>query len=218
MKKTTWERHALRTLLVAACVMGSVVLTGCEDEEDAPFDYGDNDANLFVAMGDSITLGIEAHSGTPYPQHLASMLGKTVLNYGEDGAFSYQGAAIVGHVLANTKTGHLLIMYGANDLIWGRDLAEIVGDLRTMVQAAKGNKTMAVVATLPAMTRHAMNFFDATLALNTQIRQMAAEENIRVAEVEPLFLGREEELLPDGLHPNNEGNRLVAQAFYNVLR
>lgn len=217
MKKPSWESQSLRALLVAACVLGSVVLVGCEDDDEAPFDYGDNDANLYVSMGDSITLGIEPFSGTPYPDQLAGMLGKTVFNYGVDGAFSYEGAATVGHVLANTKTGHLLIMYGANDLIWGGDLAGIVAELRTMVTAAKGNKTKAVVATLPAMTRHAMHFYDATLALNTQIRQMAAEENIRVAETEPMFLGREEALLPDGLHPNNEGNRLIAEAFRNAL-
>jgi len=215
--RKTWDSLVLRGFLVVVCALGFVALTGCEDDNEAPFDYGDNDPNLYVSMGDSITLGIEPFSGTPYPDQLAGMLGKTVLNYGVDGAFSYEGAGSVGHVLANTRTGHLLIMYGANDLIWGASSAEIVGNLRTMVQAAKANKTKAVVATLPAMTRHAMHFYDATLALNTQIRQMAAEENIRVAETEPVFLGREEALLPDGLHPNNEGNRLIAEAFRNAL-
>lgn len=195
-----------------------LALCGCEDDGEKPFDYGDNDVNLYVAMGDSITLGQEPHSGTPYPDQLAMMLGKTVVNLGVDGAFSYQGATMVNGVLAEYKPGHLMVMYGANDLIWGGDLHGIVEELRTMVLAAKANKTMVAVATLPAMTRHAMHFYEATKQLNSLIRAMVAEEDVRLAEIEPLFLGREEELLPDGLHPNEEGNRLIAEAFKKALR
>jgi len=203
---------------ILCCLVAVCILCACEDDDKKPFDYGDNNKDLYVAMGDSITAGIEEFSGTPYPDQLAQMLGKTVINEGVDGAFSYQGAAMVDGILAEYKPGHLMVLYGANDLIWGADLDGIVGELRKIVIAAKNNKTMVAVATLPPMTRHAMHFYDATLQLNTRIRAMVAEEGVRLADLEPLFIGRESELLPDGLHPNEEGNRLIAQAFYKALK
>lgn len=209
-----------RAGLLSLC-LGLLALVGCENDDPnvaKPFDYGGNDVNVYAALGDSITLGIEPFSGTPYPDQLAAMLGKTVINVASDGEFSYQGAARVGQILANRKPGHLLYMYGANDLIHGGDVPGIVEELRSIARAAKANQTMPVIATLPPMTRHAMHFYDATLVLNSQIRAMAAEEDMPVADYESVVIGREDSLLDDGLHPNQEGNRRLAEVFAGAVQ
>ncbi len=198
----TWMAGLLAVIMAGA---------GCEDDGGGDsFDYGDNDRNVCVALGDSIVEGVEEYSGTPFPALLAQKTGKTVVNLGWGGEHSYQGSARIGHALALYKPAHIILLYGANDLMHGGDVPGIVNELRYMATTALANRTKPVLCTLPPMTRHAWNFYDATLVLNAQIRQMAAEEDVPLADLEDIFINRESELLGDGLHPNAEGNRLIA--------
>jgi lysophospholipase L1-like esterase len=174
------------------------------------FDFGNNNPDLYLAMGDSITLG-------GYPGVLASKLGKPVINAGVGGAMSEDGASRVSSLLASHKPGFLLIDYGANDCIHGRDQSATIENLRHMINAARGNQTIPVIATLTPMYGSHGVFDGGAHSLSQRIREMAASEDVPVADMEKAFGDDQTLIQSDGLHPNAAGNEVMAQTFFNVL-
>ena len=203
MLKKWMQLLAMVLVLCLAC--------GCEDDDPA-FDYGDNDPNVWVALGDSITEGL-SEAGTPYPTRLASLTGKTVLNMGYGGHHSDEGAARVGGILAKYKPGRLMVLYGANDLLHDYSKNDTVEALRYIVQQAKANKTDVIIGTLLPMPGHQGLYDGGTDALSAQIRTMAAEEGVRVADFDAMCGTGDGLMLGDGVHPNSAGNDLLASGF-----
>lgn len=203
-------------LALAAC------LAGCEDDGGGPSagsdDFGDNDPNLYVALGDSLTSGREKPAGAPYPARLSSLLGKTVLNYGVGGDRSYEARARVGSALSR-KPGYLLLLIGSNDGTHGADPARVKEDVRAIIQAAKNNKTVPVVATPPPMAQgwHEM-YAGNTRAIASAIRAVAHEEHVVLVDIEKRFGSAEGLLQPDGLHTTDAGTQRIADSFYAALR
>lgn len=203
----------MRSLILAVLCSAMCFLSGCEDGES--YDYGDNDPNYFVAMGDSITEGV-GDCGTPWPERLSAMLGKTIANEGVSGEHAYEGADRVDGVLSAYKPGRLLILYGANDIMHSRDHDEIIEDLRTIIQAAKNNKTVPELATLIPMSGHDEIFATGVESLNEDVRALASEEGVRLVDLEAAFEATgdvDAYMQSDGVHPNSDGNQLIAETF-----
>jgi lysophospholipase L1-like esterase/fibronectin type 3 domain-containing protein len=181
--------------------------------------------DICVAMGDSITLG--AGSPSPplldnyndcYVPKLQQMWGKTVINDGVLGAKSSVGADYVDSVLAYYKPKYLIIYYGNNDLgFFSTD--SIIANLAYMIEQAKANGTIPVIATLgPFMGNWAWRQPYAT-DLNKRIRALASSEGIAYADLEAAFGSNPAYMiLPDGMHPNAAGHSLIANTFYNILK
>lgn len=179
-------------------------------------DFGDNDSNLYVAMGDSITEGYQAN--TSYPQELSAILGKNVVNRGIGGTRSSEGAAAVRGVLSRYRPGYLLIDYGANDAIHGVDYEETISNLRYMIRVAKDNKTVPVIATLTPMYWGHVIYDGHAGGLSDRIKILASEEGAYLVDVRMEFSGHMEYMQSDGLHPNDTGLRAMAMAFADVLK
>lgn len=199
--------------------VAAIVVAGCEGGGSLGdgHDFGENDSNVVVALGDSITAGGQTGSGVSYPVQLAGMIGKNVINSGSSGEHSYEGARRVSSVLAKHKPGFLLVLYGANDIVHGRSTDSIIANLRTIVSKARDNQTIPVLATLtPAFGLHA--FMEGAIdRLNERIRLLAAEEGVALASVSDVFAGDATLILEDGLHPNEAGNTKLAQAFAGLF-
>ncbi|MDA0577262.1 MAG: GDSL-type esterase/lipase family protein [Verrucomicrobia bacterium] len=212
-------RRIVRSLRCVALIASVSLFLGCEDDsggDDSGTDFGDNDRNVIVALGDSITRGYGLSGGESYPAQLAGMEGRPVINSGLDGEHSWGGRGRVNGVLSRHKPGYLLVLYGSNDAIAGESPQSTVENLRGIVQAAKANKTIPILATVPtAYDSHAF-MAPRVAALNPLIKSMASEEGVRVADVNgavkdrSLFLG-------DGLHPNAAGAGRLASAFGGKL-
>lgn len=225
-----WYRGGTRR--VAAVLVGLTVLSaGCDDggsgssESVVKYDFGANNPDLVVAMGDSIAAGIDT---TPYPTMLAGLIDKTVVNEGRSGEHAYEGRARVDDVLARYKPGFLLVLYGANDILHFRGADNIVADLRYIVRAATAAQTFPILATLTPMARSHGVFDGTAQSVSHFIRAMAAEENVLVVDLEEVFDGFDNDADPyvieaddllqwDGLHPNEAGNWEIALAFEPVI-
>jgi len=192
---------------------------GCEDSGGLGdgHDFGSNDPNIVVALGDSITSGHNLASADSYPAQLASMIGKNVVNEGKGAERSAGGRNRVDNVLRRYKPGFLLIFYGANDVIHDVPHGDTIDNLRRIITAAKENGTVPVIATLlPAYTEH--TYMQGGISrLNPMIRELASSEGVALADMESAF-GTDESLLQDdGLHPGESGARLIAQVFAGVF-
>ncbi len=211
--------RTIRQILVTGLLFCTFIFTGCEGGGGGRLgdghDFGANDRNKYVAVGDSITRGYGA--SIPYPAVLSSMLGKVVVNKGVNGARTAEGLSSINSILSSHKPGFLLILFGANDVIFSNPPGQVAEQLRAIIQAAKANKTIPVIATLtPQITEHAA-YGGGVIALNVRIRSLAAEEGIKLVDLEAAFSGHSEYFQRDGLHPNNTGLSVIAAEFFDVL-
>ena len=206
MKTSTFVRTVLSCCLLA-------LFSACEDNGGR--DFGDNNPNLYVAVGDSITRGYG--SSTSWPSELSALLGKDVVNRGVDGAMTSDGITMTSRALGQYKPGYLLIYLGANDVIHVLDNGGTIERLRTIINAAQDNKTVPVIATITPMTRDHEVFDGSAADLSARIISLAAEEDVSVVDLRSRFIGHSEWMQSDGLHPNDEGLRQVALAFLDEL-
>ena len=127
----------------------------------------------------------------------------------------------------------LFIMIGINDLIWGGDDATLVRNLRASVNYLRTQHPQAriVVQSIlphggPAATWEGRERLlalppDRIVAVNAQLKQIAAEAGVEYLDLYPLFVNGEGYLRPDlttdGLHLNASGYLVwrSALALYN---
>jgi len=223
MQKTSSWLNKSACLAVAALIcLSFLLISGCEDSKSHlgdGHDFGSNSPTLYVAFGDSITYGSGVSAEDSYPTKLAGMMMRTVINEGYPGAESYVGADMVQDVLDQYKPGFLLILFGINDLIMGHDEEETIGYLQYICQAAINNKTIPVIATLTPVSGEHHIWASGVDRLNVLIRQMAADMNVAIVDLDTAFnWDTTTYLQDDGLHPNVLGYNLMAVTFYDVVK
>ena len=219
------RRSSLRTwaalLLIPAFVL--IFCAGCEMEVERTFakdfDYGDNNPNLALAIGDSITYGYELDNpNQAYPAQLAGMLGHRVINAGVSGDRSADCVARLGGLLARHKPGMVIILAGANDVIHGHDDDTTAGNLSRMIEMAKANKSLPVICTMtPAFRAHSF-MTSSILDMNAKIRVMAEADGAVLADLFEAYGNNGDYLQHDGLHPNATGQHLIALTIYEQLQ
>lgn len=217
MKTGNLWRKRLGMLLAVA---GLGLAAGCDDGDDdkkKPTDVGDNDINTVLCIGDSITDGECAPAGAPYPSRLAGLSGKRTINEGVCGSTTATGVGRIGTLLERNNPGFVCILYGINDLTFGRGRTEMLTNLRSMVQAAKGNKSVPILATLlPTYDSHGFIAGEVVKA-NDSIRQLARDEGARLCDLEQEFGNNRALIQVDGLHPSDAGNQVIAAAFNDKI-
>ena len=214
----TFWRVALGGLL---CTV--LMLAGCEGSGDSHLgdghDFGPNNPNLYVALGDSITAGDSlANPRDAYPAMLAGMLNKTVINEGGGGDSSGEALDRLYPILDDYKPGYVLILIGVNDLIMGYGEEWAAFHIRIMVQACQDNKTIPVIATLTPVFDSYARLSGGVGRLNVMIRQIASDLNVALVDLNSAFGNNPIDMLSDGLHPNETGNALMALTFYDVVK
>jgi len=195
----------------------------------------------FVSFGDSVTSGENGITSArfrtffvdavnAYPLQLQTMLRDryaaqpqiSVINEGLGGERATESVSRLPSVLSRHRPQVLLILTGFNDLLGdGTSAAQPVVDaLRTNVRAALSSGVRYVfVSTLPPSRPGKREIPpEAIVQANNLIRQFIPAEGAMLVDPYPAFLGREQELLEsDGLHLKPEGNRVIAQAFFDAI-
>lgn len=212
MKSDHIARLTATAMLSVLVLSVAPVYSGCGGDSGESRDFGDNDPNIVACMGDSITQGYMS-IGEPYPARLATISGKTVLNFGVPGVQSDYGTETIGSVVKR-KPGFICILYGTNDAIRGIDPDITKQHLRYIITVAKANKCIPILATLPKMSDSHLEFDRAATATSNAIRDLAKEENVDLVDLNMAFGDGALYLNPkDGLHLSDEGGNFVAQKF-----
>lgn len=210
-------------LALGGLLCAVLMLAGCESSGDSHLgdghDFGPNNPNLYVALGDSITAGAGlANPNDAYPAKLSGMLNKTVINAGYSGAASSALLDVCYDILDDNKPGFMLILCGVNDLIMGYGEEGAAINIRIMVQACKDNKTIPVIATLtPVFYSHEI-WSSGVDRLNVLIRQLCSDLDVPLVDLNDAFNEDPVYIQADGLHPNESGNSLMAITFYDVVK
>lgn len=187
------------------------------DSDRVSVTIADSRKDISIALGDSITVGGYLTSYTSsYVPLLSTKWGKTIFNEAVNGAHTSYGASTIDNVLSQHNPRYITIYFGSNDLGFV-DPKDTIRDLQYMIERAKENGTIPVVATMgPFLNNWAWRQPYAT-ELSLRIRQLAASQGIACADIEAALGGNSNYMIPDGMHPNSEGHRIIADTFYNAL-
>jgi lysophospholipase L1-like esterase len=198
---------------------------------------GSNRPNTYLAFGDSITEGNNYRGDPSYRGPLASKLqahfGRaTVINGGVGSTRSDQGALRIDDPLNAERPAYTLIFYGTND--WNRSECKrpsqlsgecfTIGSLRDIILSAKGSSSLPVLATIPPCNegydfRAPAQRNVWVSAVDVQIRDLAREQNVLLADLEKAFLADRDvtRLFVDHIHPNAEGEEIIASTFLQAI-
>ncbi|HEY7512263.1 MAG TPA: SGNH/GDSL hydrolase family protein [Vicinamibacteria bacterium] len=216
--------------------VGAPVSASSPQEAGAPaliplvLPIGRNRPNVYMAFGDSITRQDGVALSALYPPQLQAMLaahfaGAEVVNRGNDGTNTWEGAERIGRGLDAILPAYSLILYGTND--WHDPVCQdtppchVVDNLRRMVDEVKAAGSLPFVATLPpvnpALNPAGRN--DWIRAINDAIRAMAREEGAFLVDMHAAFTRQPSlpALFDDHVHPSEAGRRLVAETFFEAI-
>jgi lysophospholipase L1-like esterase len=194
----------------------------------ATLPIGNNQPHTYMAFGDSITLGQGSRNGRGYTFPLESALrgffgDAMIINQGQSGTKSSAGASRIGGNLRRTNPAYTLILYGTND--WNECGNSVpcytIDSLRRIVQKTKMAHSLPVLGTIlpanPSANPAGRNIW--VSSMNELIRDMAAEEEALLVDVEAAFLaeGNIVPLFEDHVHPNDRGYEIIAREFFEAI-
>jgi len=171
---------------------------------------------LVIFLGDSLTAG----NGLPLDEAFPALVEKAmrehgrpvrVVNAGVSGDTTTGGLERLGYLLEQ-KPDVLVVGLGANDAFRGQPVARIEANLRAIVTRAKSTGVRVVLLGMRIPTNYGADYADAFAAAYAHV---AKTEKVDLMPFLLAGVGGHVELnLDDGIHPNREGQRVVAA---NVL-
>lgn len=166
---------------------------------------------VILAFGDSLTFGTGADTSESYPAVLADLTGRRVINAGIPGELSAAGAQRLDALLEREQPQLLILCHGGNDLLHKLDPQQTSAQLRHMIEAARQRGIAVVLIGVPEpklFNRHSAAYY---AALADEFRLPLDTETL------PRIEG-DNALKSDGVHPNAQGYRQLAQALYALLQ
>lgn len=193
---------------------------------------GNNNPNLYLGLGDSITNGDGSSDGQGYRLKLQNLLGPylaraEVVLRGREGDTSAETAPETRRTLRDHDPAYTLILLGTND--WHDQTCQTQGpaacytidELRSIVDDVKDWQSLPVLATItpvnPALAPAGRNaWYD---EMNVGIKALAQQEGIVLADLNADFkaAGNLSALFSDDVHPNDAGYQVMAQGWFKAI-
>jgi acyl-CoA thioesterase-1 len=184
-----------------------------------------------ACVGDSITQGVGAKPDLAYPTQLATLLGEgfTVKNFGKSGATLLQSGDRPYNkqpqyaAMLEMKADVYVIKLGTNDSKpqnWAHK-ANFKPSAFALIDAIReANPKAAIFVCLPVPAFPA-NFGITDEVIRTevipQLKEIASEKKTKLIDLYAVLEGKPE-MVPDKVHPNAEGYRLMSAAVHKALK
>jgi acyl-CoA thioesterase-1 len=212
-------------LLLAGCSRGSQTAApqpAAPAPKPAPsVDLNDSGRPKIVVLGDSLSAGYGLLELQAYPALLQEKLntdGYTweVVNAGISGDTSAAGLQRIDWALGQGDVRILILELGANDGLRGLPITEMKKNLAAIIQRAQERRIAVLLAGMEAPPNFGPEY---TVSFRQVYRDLSKEYKItflpflldKVAGDPSLNQG-------DGIHPNIEGSKIVADTVWNVLK
>jgi lysophospholipase L1-like esterase len=171
-----------------------------------------------------------------YPTRLRALLGArypnetfTVINEGNGGEFTADGATDLPRVLTQDTPQVLLLQEGTNDMDsigFGANpdtqMTTVVNNLRAMIRAARSRGVTVFVGNLTPQRQGACRGYAPAYIgpVNDRIRAMVSGVDATLADIYAAFgsVAGADLIGPDGLHPTDTGYSKIADTFFDVIR
>ena len=174
---------------------------------------------LVVFLGDSLTAGLGLEEDQAYPAVVASRLDELgepirVINAGVSGDTSAGGLRRLGWLLRQ-QPAVIVVGLGANDGLRGLPVEDTERNLREIVRRSReaGARVLLLGMKIPP------NYGDYAAQFTALYPRIAADLDVPLVPFLLEGVGGEADLnLPDGIHPNAEGQEKVAGTVLPYLR
>jgi len=189
---------------------------------------GRNRRNVYMAAGDSITVGDGSSDGSGYLGPLESQLARhfgraLAVNRGVSATDTREGLRLIRDQLRAVRPAYTLIHYGTNDWLHcaGQVPCYTVDNLRRMVEAVKGGQGLPCLATIipanPKLNPEGRNNWVGNI--DRLIRELATAEGALLVDLESAFRREPDlsQLFSDHVHPNDRGYRVMADEFFRAI-
>jgi acyl-CoA thioesterase-1 len=173
-----------------------------------------------VAFGDSLTAGLGLTAAESYPALLQAKLDADgykyeVVNAGVSGDTSAGGLRRLDWSLdGNVRI--LILELGANDLLRGQPVAEMKKNLGEMIDRARARNVKVVLAGMYAPTNTGPDY---QREVRDAFQSLAREHDVIFI---PFLLEQVGGIASlnqeDGIHPNAQGTRIVADTVFKAIR
>lgn len=163
-----------------------------------------------ITIGDSIGNGFGI--ATPWPTILSSRINREIVNTSVTNERTGFGVRNIERLINENNPSHVVILLGTNNALRNESIPNAINDLQTMVDFARARDVIPIVGTLPPLTVGRTEDQNAA-AISRGIRRL---DNAIVAEVRGA-LGNGSTIV-DGVHPNQEGQEIIAEAFAGVFQ
>ena len=187
-----------------------------EDKSKEP-----SNQKFIVFFGNSLTAGYQLDADKSFPSIVQNKLIKSgksykVVNAGLSGDTTHDGLSRIDWVLKQPMDVFVLEL-GANDFLRGFDIAQTEKNLRAIVEKVK-TKHATIPIIIAGMQSPPNMGKEYEQKFNSLFKELAKEYN---AGLIPFLLenvaGISELNLPDGKHPNEEGQKIVAENVWTEL-
>jgi len=105
--------------------------------------------SVVLAFGDSLTSGVGAEDEESYPAVLATLLGCVVVNAGVAGEVTDEGFDRLPALLRRYKPSLVVLCHGGNDMLQRRGDADLVRNLRGMIENAQAAGADVILLGVP---------------------------------------------------------------------
>ncbi len=193
---------------------------------------GNNNPNLYLGLGDSITFGDGSSDKMGYGLKLQSLLGAhfgraEVRLRGRQGDTSAETAEVTRRTLRDYDPAYTLILLGTND--WhdqtcqnqGPSACFTIDALQSILEDVKDWDSLPVLATIipanPAKAPASRNvWYD---DMNARIKVLAQQQKVTLADLNADFkaAGNLPSLYTDDVHPNDAGYQVLAQGWWKAI-
>lgn len=173
-----------------------------------------------MAFGDSLTAGYGLSTSESYPALLQKKLEADGFNYevvnaGVSGDTSAGGLRRIDWAMEG-DVKFVILELGANDILRGQPIPAMKKNLARIIERVKERGAQVVLAGMEAPTNSGVEY---RKEVQEAYRDLARQYQVpyipffldRVAMIESLNQG-------DGVHPNADGTRIVAETVYQTLR
>lgn len=181
---------------------------------------GPDGRRVIVAFGDSLTSGFNIEPGHSYPDYLQKQLEAKkqafrVVNAGIAGETTTDALGRVAGVLAE-KPAVVIVEFGGNDGLRGLPVATTRANLDRILETVKQSGAKIVLAGMRLPPNYGPDYIK---PFEKMYPELAAKHG---ATLIPFLLagtaGNPELMQQDGIHPNDEGNRIVADTVFQILQ
>ncbi len=172
---------------------------------------------VIVTFGDSLTAGV---AGRSYPEDLQDLLDQNgfpfrVDNQGVSGDTTTDGLARIGNVIAQHPR-MVLLEFGGNDGLRGVPVSATENNLDEMIQRLQKESIPVFLLGITLPPNYGPDYVKPFTAM---FPKLAQEHHLKLMPFLLLHVYQDSTLMqPDGIHPNGEGNKIVARDVFALIK
>jgi acyl-CoA thioesterase-1 len=176
-----------------------------------------DDRPVIVAFGDSLTAGV---AGKSYPDDLQDLLDQNGLRYrvdnqGISGDTTTDGLARIDNVMAD-RPRLVLLEFGGNDGLRGVPVSATEKNLQEMIHRFKRESIPTVLLGITLPPNYGPDYVK---PFTEMFPKLARENQLKLMPFLLLHVYQNPTLMqPDGIHPNGEGNKIVARDVLALIQ